>query len=53
MVRGDSSKVHVLEVVSTPVPSVCVARADQVGETGAGVVLPFSYVGHLEMEMGM
>lgn len=41
-------KVHVFEVLSTPVLAVSIPGAHQVGETGAGVMLPFPWIGYLE-----
>ena len=45
-------KVHVFEVVSTSVPALIVPGAHQVGQTGAGVVLPFAWIGHLKVGRG-
>lgn len=47
---GRLLKIHVFEVVGTSILAVVVLGAHQVGETGAGVMLPFAWVGHLKEE---
>lgn len=49
---GRILKVHVFEVVSTSILAITVAGAHQVGETGAGVMLPFPWIWHLKVGKG-
>lgn len=42
-------KIHVFEVVSTSILAVAILGAHQVGETRAGVMLPFAWVGNLRV----
>lgn len=46
---GHLLKVQVFEVVSTSILAFTVTGAHQVGETGAGVMLPFPWIGHLQV----
>lgn len=43
-------KIHVFEVVGTPILVVVVGGAHQLGDTGTRVVLPFAWVGYLQVE---
>lgn len=45
---GHPLKVHVFEVISTSVLAISIPGAHQVGQTWAGVMLSFPWVGHLE-----
>lgn len=47
---GHPLKVHVFEVISTPILAISIPGAHQVGETGTGVMLPFPWIGHLKVE---
>lgn len=43
---------YVLEVIGASILAIVVPGAHQVRETGTGVMLPFAWIGHLEVGTG-